>query len=73
MYSYELMCVDYKYDQLKYLAAAFLPLTIFQILVALRFISFTSPLLNSKPNTIEGGSISVTKVVVVTATSIAAL
>ena len=50
VYSYELKCVkcvDYKYNWLKYLAAAFLPLTIFYILVALFSISFTSPLLSA--------------------------
>ena len=45
VYSYDLGCVkcdNYKY---KYLAVAFLPLTLFYILVTLFSISFTSPLL----------------------------
>ena len=48
MYSYDLGCVkcdNYKYNWLKYLAVAFLPLTLFYILVTLFSISFTSPLL----------------------------
>ena len=47
-YSYKLECVkceDYKYNWLKYLAAAYLPLTVFYIVVALFSISFTSPLI----------------------------
>ena len=50
VYSYELKCVkceDYQYNWLKYLAFAFLPLTIFYILVTLLSISFTSPLLSA--------------------------
>ena len=48
VYSYDLGCVkcdNYKYNWLKYSAVAFLPLTIFYILVTLFSISFTSPLL----------------------------
>ena len=48
VYSYDLGCVkcdNYKYNWLKYLAVAFLPLTLFYILVTLFSISFTSPLL----------------------------
>ena len=48
VYSYNLVCVeceDYKYNWLKYLAAAYLPLTVFYILVAMFSISFTSPLI----------------------------
>ena len=50
VYSYEMKCVkceDYKYNWLKYLAVAFLPLTIFYLLVTLLSISFTSPLLSA--------------------------
>ena len=46
VYSYDLGCVkceDYEYNWLKYLAVAFLPLTLFYTLVALLSISFTSP------------------------------
>ena len=49
VYSYSLSCVkcvDYTYNWLKYLAAAYLPLTFFYILVAIFFISFTSPILS---------------------------
>ena len=49
VYSYVLECVkceNYEYNWLKYLAAAFLPLTIFYILVAILSISFTAPLLS---------------------------
>ena len=48
-YSYSLSCVkcvDYTYNWLKYLAAAYLPLTFFYILVAVFSISFTSPILS---------------------------
>ena len=48
VYSYDLGCVkcdNYKYNWLKYSAVAFLPLTLFYILVTLFSISFTSPLL----------------------------
>ena len=50
VYSYEMKCVkceDYKYNWLKYLAVAFLPLTIFYLLITLLSISFTSPLLSA--------------------------
>ena len=46
VYSYDLACVkceNYKYIWLKYVAVAFLPLTLFYILVTLFSISFTSP------------------------------
>ena len=46
VYSYKIecvMCKDYEYNWLKYLAAAYLPLTLFYIVVALFSISFTSP------------------------------
>ena len=46
VYSYDLACVrceNYKYNWLKYVAVAFLPLTLFYILVCLFSISFTSP------------------------------
>ena len=46
VYSYDLACVkceNYKHNWLKYLAAAFLPLTLFYILLTLFSISFTSP------------------------------
>ena len=49
VYSYSLSCVkcvDYKYNWLKYLAAAYLPLTFFYILIAMFSISFTSPVLS---------------------------
>ena len=49
VYSYDLHCVkceDYQYNWLKYLAVAFLPLTLFYIVVTLFSISFTSPLLS---------------------------
>ena len=49
VYSYDSHCVkceDYKYNWLKYLAAAFLPLTVFYVVVTLFSISFTSPLLS---------------------------
>ena len=48
VYSYDLACVkceNYKYNWLKYVAVAFLPLTLFYTLVTLFSISFTSPLL----------------------------
>ena len=48
-YSYDphcIKCEDYKYNWLKYLAAAFLPLTVFYVVVTLFSISFTSPLLS---------------------------
>ena len=48
VYSYDLACVkceNYAYNWLKYVAVAFLPLTLFYILVTLFSISFTSPLL----------------------------
>ena len=47
VYSYKMECVmcrDYKYNWLKYLAAAYLPLTLFYIVVAMFSISFTSPM-----------------------------
>lgn len=46
VYSYDLRCVeckDYRYNWLKYLAAAFLPLTFFFFIVTVFSISFTSP------------------------------
>ena len=46
VYSYSLACVKckhYQYNWLKYLAAAYLPLTFFFILVSVFSISFTSP------------------------------
>ena len=49
VYSYDLTCVkceNYAYNWLKYVAVAFLPLTLFYILVTLFSISFTSPLLS---------------------------
>ena len=49
VYSYDLHCVkceDNQYNWLKYLAVAFLPLTLFYIVVTLFSISFTSPLLS---------------------------
>ena len=49
VYSYSLACVeckDYKYNWLKYIAVAFLPLTIFYIIVILFRISATSGALN---------------------------
>ena len=48
VYSYKkecFKCEHYKYNWLKYLAVAYLPLTIFYILVAMFSISFTSPLI----------------------------
>ena len=48
VYSYDLACVkceNYAYNWLKYVAVAYLPLTLFYILVTLFSISFTSPLL----------------------------
>ena len=90
VYSYEMKCVkceDYKYNWLKYLAVAFLPLTIFYLLITLLSISFTSPLLSSVVivsqiaahptqlqiilNFIESGNIIVPKQAVVVAASIA--
>ena len=50
VYSYDLACVkceNYAYNWLKYVAVAFLPLTLFYILVTLFSISFTSPLLTA--------------------------
>ena len=47
VYSYKMECVickDYKYNWLKYLAAAYLPLTLFYIVVAMFSINFTSPM-----------------------------
>ena len=49
VYSYDLACVkceNYAYNWLKYVAVAFLPLTLFYILVTFFSISFTSPLLS---------------------------
>ena len=49
VYSYDLRCVeckDYQYNWLKYLAVAFLPLTVFFCVVTVFSISFTSPLLS---------------------------
>ena len=49
VYSYDLHCVkceDYQYNWLKYLLVAFLPLTLFYVVVTLFSISFTSPLLS---------------------------
>ena len=49
VYSYTQGCVrceNYKYNWLKYLAAAYLPLTLFYVLVTLFSINFTSPLLS---------------------------
>ena len=49
VYSYELECVEcnnYHYNWLKYIAAAFLPLTGFYVIVTLFSISFTGPLLS---------------------------
>ena len=49
VYSYDLKCVeckDYQYNWLKYLAVAFLPLTVFFCVVTVFSISFTSPLLS---------------------------
>ena len=49
VYSYSLACVeckDYKYNWLKYIAVAFLPLTVFYIIVILFRISATSGVLN---------------------------
>ena len=90
VYSYEMKCVkceDYKYNWLKYLAVALLPLTVFYLLITLLSISFTSPLLSAVVvvfqiaahptqlqiilNLIESGSIIVPKQAVVVAASIA--
>ena len=49
VYSFDLRCVkceDYQYNWLKYLLVAFLPLTLFYVVVTLFSISFTSPLLS---------------------------
>ena len=49
VYSYDLHCVkceDYEYNWLEYLLVAFLPLTLFYVVVTLFSISFTSPLLS---------------------------
>ena len=49
VYSYSLACVeckDYKYNWLKYIAVAFLPLTVFYIIVILFRISVTSGAMN---------------------------
>ena len=49
VYSYDLHCVkceDYQYNWLKYLLVAFLPLTLFYVVVTLFSISSTSPLLS---------------------------
>ena len=64
VYSYDLACVkceNYKYNWLKYVAVAFLPLTLFYILVTLFSISFTSPLLSGLVMTfqIEGHPVQV--------------
>ena len=56
VYSYSLSCVkcvDYTYNWLKYLAAAYLPLTFFYILVAIFSISFTSPILSGVVTTFQ--------------------
>ena len=90
VYSYEMKCVkceDYKYNWLKYLTVAFLPLTIFYLLVTLLSISFTSPLFSAVVvvfqiaahpiqlqiilNLIESGTIVFPKQAVVVAASIA--
>ena len=90
VYSYEMKCVkceDYKYNWLKYLAVALLPLTIFYLLVTLLSISFTSPFLSAAVvvfqivahptqlqiilSFIESGIYALPKQVVVVATSIA--
>ena len=50
VYSYYLGCIkceDYKYGWVKFIAAAFLPLTVFYVLVIIFQISATSPSLNS--------------------------
>ena len=49
-YSYDMKCTrctHYQYNWLKYLAVAFLPLTVFYVVVAVFSISFTSPLISS--------------------------
>ena len=49
VYSYDLKCVkceNYKYNWLKYITVAFLPLTVFYFVITLLSISFTSPLLS---------------------------
>ena len=49
-YSYDMKCTrctHYHYNWLKYLAVAFLPLTVFFVMVAAFSISFTSPLISS--------------------------
>ena len=49
-YSYDMKCTrctHYHYNWLKYLAVAFLPLTVFFIIVAAFSINFTSPLISS--------------------------
>ena len=49
VYSYDLKCVkceNYKYNWLKYIAVAFLPLTVFYFVITLLSISFTSPLMS---------------------------
>ena len=49
-YSYDMKCTQcthYQYNWLKYLAVAFLPLTMFFVMVAGFSISFTSPLISS--------------------------
>ena len=56
VYSYDLACVkceNYAYNWLKYVAVAFVPLTLFYILVTLSSISFTSPLLSGLVMTFE--------------------
>ena len=82
-------CEDYKYNWLKYLAVAFLPLTIFYLLATLLSISFTSPLLSAVVvlfqiaahptqlqiilNFIESGTFIAPKQVVIVAASIAGI
>lgn len=49
VYSYNLKCVkceNYKYNWLKYITVAFLPLTVFYFVITILSISFTSPLLS---------------------------
>ena len=49
-YSYDMKCTrckHYHYNWLKYLVVAFLPLTVFYVIVAAFSISFTSPLISS--------------------------
>ena len=56
VYSYSLACVkctDYKYNWLRYLTVAFLPLTLFYIVVTLFSISFTHPLLAGMVTTFQ--------------------